>query len=135
MRHVRSVAAVAVGYLVKGVFVGIFFVFSGWHAEESPSDQSVWLAMFWRAFAAVVAGYLTGLVAGRREYRHALAVAVLSGIVSVGSMLAGAGGKEPIWAQLMNLTLMVPLLLLGAHLRRRHQEFATEPENEPRPRS
>ena len=127
MKIVRSVLAVLAGYVVKGLVASVFLLFAGWHTTDTPSQQVVLILMFWRVVASLAAGYVTGAVARRAEIEHAAGLATLAVVVALGSMLAGTGGKEPLWAQIAHLLLMPPLILLGGYLRKRQREFTGDP--------
>jgi hypothetical protein len=128
MKFVRSVLAVASGYFVKGLIAGVFLVSVGWQTLDEPSSRLLVILIFWRIVACIVAGYVTGMVAGGREIGHAAALAVLGILVGLGSLLAGVGDKEPLWAQLTHLVIMGPLLLLGGYLRRLQVAYGREPD-------
>jgi peptidoglycan/LPS O-acetylase OafA/YrhL len=125
---IRSVAAVVAGYLFKGIAIGLFFILAGWQPEEDLSTRVVVVGMVYRAFASVLAGYVTGLVARRRETAHALAVAILSALITIVSMMAGAGGREPLGAQVVNLLVMAPAVVVGGYLRNRQVYLKGDPE-------
>lgn len=128
MVFIRSLAAVVLGYVFKGVAVGIYFVASGWRPDGVLSEKVVILGMVWRALASIAAGYLAGAIAGRKEVGHALGVALLTAFTAIASMLSPEGSQEPIWAQMTNLCIMFPLVLLGGYLRNRQMSLKSDPE-------
>ena len=116
----RSIAAVVLGYLVLAA--PIIALFAAWFrtpaAVPTPAFMRFSLAY---AFAfAVVAGYLTGVVARRLEMAHAVALAALCALLGLASMVTTAG-REPVWYQAANLGFMVAGVLLGGRLRRRQR--------------
>ena len=127
MKYLKSALAIAAGYFVKGLIAGIFLASVGWQTLDEPSERILWILTFWRVVASVAAGYVAAAVAGRGEIAHAAALAALAILVALGSMLAGVGGKEPLWSQIAHLALMGPLIALGGYLRRLQVGFAREP--------
>lgn len=125
---IRSLAAIVLGYVFKGVVVGIYFVASGWTPDGVLPKKVVLLGMVWRALASFAAGYLAGVIAGRKEVGHALGVALLTAFTAVASMLSGRSGQEPLWAQMTNLCVMFPMVLLGGYLRGRQMDLKSDPE-------
>ena len=128
MTFIRSLAGVVLGFIFKGIVVGIFFVAAGWKPDAVLSEKVVLLGMVWRALASIAAGYLAGAIAGRKEVLTALGVAVLTAFTAIASMLSGKGGQEPLWAQMMNLCIMFPMVLLGGYLRNRQMFLKSDPE-------
>lgn len=128
MVFIRSLAAIVLGYLFKGIVVGIFFVSAGWKPGGELSEKTVFLGMAWRALTSVAAGYLAGAIAGRKEVLHALGVALLTAFAVITSWLSGMPGQEPLWAQVTNLCVMFPMVLLGGYLRNRQMDLKNDPE-------
>jgi hypothetical protein len=125
---IRSLAAIVLGYIFKGIVVGIYFVAAGWKPDGELPEKIVLMGMVWRALASVAAGYLAGAIAGRKEVEHAFGVAVLTAAGAIVSMLSGQGGQEPLWAQITNLCIMFPMVLLGGYLRNRQMYLKGDPE-------
>ena len=128
MIFVRSLAAIVLSFIFKGIVVGIFFVAAGWKPDVVLPEKIVLLGMAWRALASLAAGYLAGAIAGRKEVGHALGVALLTTFTAIASMLSGKGGQEPLWAQMTNLCIMFPMVLLGGYLRNRQMYLKSDPE-------
>lgn len=106
----RSIGAVAAGYLVFGSSAALLFQMSGHPPhEQAPIGFKVG-SILWGAVFALVAGWLTARIAPRRPATHA---AVLAGVIALGaiiSLVAASGAK---WSQLSALAVMVPCAWLG----------------------
>jgi hypothetical protein len=116
--YVRSVAAVLLGYVVFGASTYAFFRVSGQpaHAVASPSFMAASIAV--GIVCALAGGYVAGVIAGRRPFAHALAMAVLIAIGATVSLISTLG-EGSIWSQLSALALMAPCAALGGWLRAR----------------
>ena len=118
LQAIRSVFSVLVGYLLFAI--STFMVFK---LFEQPSHQAapVWFMIFVAVIGmsfSLLGGYLSGLLAGRSPFGHAIAVAAL--IVSGASFsLLATIGKGAIWSQLVAIILIAPCAIAGGWLRRR----------------
>ena len=129
MNVLRSIASILVGYFLKIVLVGLFFVTAGWQSEGILTQKVVLLGILWRALSSIIAGFFAGVIAGRKEVTHALVLALLAATGAIFSMAVGKGGQEPLWAQITNLVIMVPMVVLGGFLRERQKALMGGPED------
>ncbi len=119
----RSTLAVAAGImtwmvLAFGTDVLITMIFPGQFSYGEPVESVpilLLLATYSLAYA-VVAGYVTGWLAPRKEVQHALALG------AVQLMLAGTAtyfqfNVAPVWYHALVLTLTIPMHTLGGWLR------------------
>src|SRR4051812_50081095 len=83
----RSVGAVAAGYLAFGIPGALLFQLSGQDPHATASVAFEAASIVWGAVFALVAGWLTPRVAGRRPATHAAVVAA--------PVAAGAPGSIP----------------------------------------
>ena len=92
MRWLRSLSGVAAGFVVFTAVVGVFA-----HLISRALSIPVLLeTLGYTVVAAVVAGYLTALIAGRRELAHAAVLGLLMIALSVVSMRQ-QGEARPVW--------------------------------------
>lgn len=119
----RSVFAVVVGYLAMSV--GVALLFSAWLSNPAHTVTSAFMifAAVIGFGAAIVGGYLTGLAAVKAPLGHAIALAILSGIMWCISTY-NSQGQEPLWFQVTNLITVVSGVLVGGYLR----QTQTQPE-------
>jgi hypothetical protein len=114
----RSIGAVAAGYLVFGGSAALLFQLSG-QQPHAPSTAAFKIgSIIWGCLFALIAGFLTAHVAGRKPSTHAAVVALLIAAGAVISLLLrSADGAR--WSQLAALVLMAPCAWLGGALARR----------------
>lgn len=67
---------------------------------------------------ALLAGYLSGWIAGRRPVLHAALVAAILALGATASLVATIG-KGAIWSQVSSIALMAPAAVGGGWLRHR----------------
>ena len=109
----RSIGAVAAGYLVFGSSAALLFQMSGQLPhEQAPVGFKVG-ATVWGAVFALIAGWLTARVAARRPATHA---AVLAGIIALGAVISLAAAPSAKWSQLSALAVMAPCAWIGGVL-------------------
>jgi peptidoglycan/LPS O-acetylase OafA/YrhL len=107
----RSVGAVAAGYLVFAALGVLLFQLSGQPAHAPASTAFKVLAIGWGAAAAAVAGWVAARLAPRRPAAHA---AVLSGVIALGAAVSLATSPPgAIWSQVSALLVMAPCAWLG----------------------
>lgn len=75
---IRSVVAVATGYVAFFVLTYSVWAAFGHGSEEVPQENLLMLSLLFETPFAVAAGYLTALVAGSREVRHSAGLAMAS---------------------------------------------------------
>ncbi len=114
---VRSIGAVAAGYLVFAASAVLLFQLSGQPPHQPASLRFEIAAIVWGAVFALVAGWLTARIAGRRPATHAAVVAGLIALGAAGSMLADRSGA--MWSQLAAVVVMAPCAWLGGLVARR----------------
>jgi hypothetical protein len=114
----RSIGSVAAGYLVFAGSAALLFQLSG-QEPHAPSTTAFKIgSIVWGCVFALVAGFLTAHVAGRRPSTHAAVVALLIAAGALGSMLLSPADSAR-WSQLAALLLMAPCAWLGGALARR----------------
>jgi peptidoglycan/LPS O-acetylase OafA/YrhL len=107
----RSIGAVAAGYLIFGASAALLFQLSGQEPHESAPVAFKVASIVWGAVFALVAGWLTARVAGRRPRVHAAIVAGLIALGALVSLLADRSGAK--WSQVAAIVIMAPCALLG----------------------
>lgn len=112
----RSIGAVAAGYLVFGGSAVLLFQLSG-QAPHAAAPTSFKIAsVVWGAVFALVAGWLTARVAGTRPATHA---AVLAAVIALGAIVSLAASSGERWSQIGALAVMAPCAWAGGLLSRR----------------
>jgi hypothetical protein len=107
---VRSLGAVAAGYLVFGSSAALLFQMSGQLPHEQAPVGFKIGSIVWGAVFALVAGWLTARIAVRRPATHA---AVLAGVIALGAVVSLAAAPGAKWSQLSALAVMAPCAWLG----------------------
>src|SRR5687767_13633902 len=113
----RSIGAVAAGYLVFGGSAALLFQLSG-QAPHAPAP--VWFkvaSIAWGAVFALIAGWLTARIAPRKPATHAAILAALIALGAVISLVAQPSDAK--WSQIAALVIMAPTAWLGGGLGRR----------------
>lgn len=89
-----------------------------WFGENGKVESVpvLLLMMFYSLFFSVLGGYITALIAGRKEIKHALILGVLQFVMG---FMATVQFYEtaPLWYHVLFLTLLIPANLLGGQLR------------------
>ena len=71
----------------------------------------------------IVGGYVTALLAGRSELKHALGLGALSIAMSILEVLTFTG-QQPLWYSIALMFLSIPSVLIGGYFRVRQVEEA-----------
>lgn len=121
---IKSVAAIIAGYVVMAI--AIVALFAAWFGPESgvPAKGFLIYSLAYGFFAATTGGYVTALVAGRAELKHAVGLAVVAVTMAIISAIMNAG-REPLWYQFANVVVMTDGVLLGGFVRHRQRQKLT----------
>src|ERR1700754_4263168 len=97
----RSIGAVAAGYFIFGASAALLFQLSGQEPHaDSPLAFKI-ASIIWGAVFALVAGWLTARVAGKRPVTHA---GVVAGLIALGALISlAARPSDAIWSQVSAL--------------------------------
>jgi len=118
MTLLRSALAVIVGYAIFAVSAGALFHLTGQPPHgEATVPFMVGATLYGIAFA-LLGGYVSGWIAGRRPFTHGLIVAGLLAL-GAGASLIATTGQGHIWSQAAALIAMAPAAALGGYLRGR----------------
>jgi hypothetical protein len=113
----RSIGAVAAGYIVFGASAALLFQLSG-RAPHDPAPVAFKTAsIIWGCTFALVAGWLTARVAGKHPITHAAVLAAIIALGAIVSMVMSRTGE--VWSQIAAAGLMAPSAWLGGRLSRR----------------
>jgi hypothetical protein len=112
----RSLGAIAAGYLIFGSSAFLLFQLAGVEPHDAAPLRFKIASIIWGAVFALVAGWLAARVAGRRPATHAAIVAAVIALGAVISLVAAPGAK---WSQLAALAIMAPCAWLGGLISRR----------------
>lgn len=118
MPILRSIAGVILGYMIFAISGGLLFALSGQKAHGIASLTFMIGSVVYGAFFALVGGYVSGLIAGRKPLAHGIAVAAVLAMGATASLLATIG-KGSIWSQVSALLVMAPSASVGGRLRAR----------------
>lgn len=114
----RSVGAVAAGYLIFAMSAVLLFQMSG-RAPHQPQPLAFEIAsVVWGCVFALVAGWLTARIAARKPAVHSAILAGVIALGALGSMLAASGAK---WTQLAAVAVMAPCAWVGGIVSRARQ--------------
>jgi multisubunit Na+/H+ antiporter MnhE subunit len=111
---VRSIGAVAAGYIIFGVSAALLFQLSGQLPHEAAPTGFKIGSIVWGAVFALVAGWLTARIASRRPAMHA---GVLAGLIALGAVISMAAAPgDAMWSQVSALVVMAPCAWIGGAL-------------------
>jgi hypothetical protein len=110
----RSIGAVAAGYIVFATSAVLLFQLSGQAPHEAASTPFKIVSIAWGAVSALIAGWLTARIAGGRPATHAAVVAAIIAAGALISLLARSAGA--IWSQVGALAIMAPCAWIGGAL-------------------
>jgi len=113
---IRSVVAVATGYVAFIVLTYSVWAAFGHGSEEVPQENFLMLSLLFETPFAVAAGYLAALVAGSREVRHSAGLAMAMALTGLVGLIAGRD-VYPIWVHLATLFVLAPSCYLGGRIR------------------
>lgn len=113
----RHVAAVLAGYLLFAGLSAALFALSGRDPHQAADATFVAFSMAYGTIAAVLAGYLAGLIGGGNPLAHARTLALAIAAVGIVSMLSRPGAGA-VWTQLAAVVIFAPSAILGGWLRR-----------------
>lgn len=138
MSPLRSVVAVLGGVVVlsfmdrvlEGTLVSAL-------AETPPTDQASYLAVRNRplvlgvtlvahTMAALLAGYITGRIAGGQETRHAIGAGAVLMAAYLWAFLLDNPMLPPVWVRIVMLVVTIPALVGGATIRAQARSIRTE---------
>jgi hypothetical protein len=125
---IRSLLAVVLGYVVMLVaFLGAETALTAVAPElipqkGKPTDPLYFVFQLVTGFFFIsIGGYITALLAGRSEVKHALGLGALSIAMSIVSRLEYPG-DEPLWYSIALMFLAIPAALVGGYFRARQVE-------------
>ena len=119
---VRSIGAVAAGYMVFGASAFLLFQLSGIDPHQPAPVTFKIASIIWGCVFALVAGWLTARVAGTRPVVHAAVLAVLIALGALASLATRPG--DAMWSQISALVLMAPCAWLGGVVSRNEPRSA-----------
>ena len=114
----RSIGAVAAGYVVFAGSAALLFQLSGQAPHAAASAAFKVGSIAWGCVFALVAGFVTAHIAGRRPSTHA---AIVGALIATGALvsLALRASDGARWSQLAALILMAPCAWIGGVVARR----------------
>jgi hypothetical protein len=118
----RSVAAIAAGYLVFGLSTVVLFASTGQDPRALPSNATIAFFTAYGTAFAFLGGYVAALVASQREALHGAALAALIGAIALVS-LALEWSRGSVWSEVAVLAAMVPAAVIGGLVRERVVPF------------
>lgn len=115
---VRSVLAVAIGYVVFSASAVALFKLSGQNPHIPADTAFMAVSIAYGVFFAALSGFIAAWLAKRWEFEHALAVSCLIAVAGAISLLTRPG-QGAMWTELATLLLMAPAAMAGGYLRLR----------------
>jgi hypothetical protein len=122
---IRSIAAVAAGYIVFAGSATLLFQMSG-QQPHAPSSAGFKIgSIIWGVLFALIAGWLTARIAVRRPATHAAVLALLIAVSATMSLMFRAEDSST-WTQVAALCMMAPAAWIGGAIARRTLSLRTE---------
>lgn len=110
----RSIGAVAAGYIIFGASAALLFQLSGQAPHANAPLAFKVGSIIWGAVFALVAGWLTARIAGRKPTVHA---GIVAGLIALGALVSlAARPSDAKWSQMSALVIMAPCAVLGGVL-------------------
>ena len=107
----RSIGAVAAGYIIFGVSAALLFQLSGQEPHADAPLAFKIASTIWGAVFALVAGWLTARIAPRKPTTHA---AFVAGLIALGAVISiAARPSDALWSQTAALVVMAPCAVIG----------------------
>jgi hypothetical protein len=106
----RSIGAVAAGYLIFGSSAALLFQMSGQRPHDPAPVGFKVGSILWGAVFALIAGWLTARIASRRPATHA---AILAGVIALGAIISVVSASGAKWSQAAALAVMAPCAWIG----------------------
>ena len=110
----RSIGAVAAGYIVFGALAALVFQLAGQEPHEAAPIWFKVVSIACGSVAALIAGWLTARIAVRRPATHAAILAGLIAIGAIASIAADLSGEK--WSQTSAAVIMAPCAWIGGRL-------------------
>ena len=115
---IRSIISIITGYVTFSIAVLILWLAFGYGPKDVPPDNFLIFSIFCEAFFSVGCGYLTALIAQRRDLLHAGILAAIFVIVGLGSLIFKTY-PYPYWVSLSIILINAPCALLGGYIRQK----------------
>ncbi|MGI9107410.1 MAG: hypothetical protein ACR2G4_14315 [Pyrinomonadaceae bacterium] len=119
----RSIFAVIAGSVVwmvtaLGMDAMLMSLAPMWFGENGKVESLpvLLLMLSYSLSFSVLGGYVTALIAGRKEVRHALILGVLQLVMGLAATIRFFD-TAPVWYHVLFLTLLIPTNVLGGRLR------------------
>jgi ABC-type Mn2+/Zn2+ transport system permease subunit len=117
-RVLRSIVGVVTGYVVFVASNLALFQLTGQPPHRAASVAFMLGASAYGTAFALLGGYVSAWITGRRPVTHAAAMAAILALGATVSLLATVG-KGAIWTQICALAFMTPAAVAGGWLRQR----------------
>lgn len=128
---VRSVLAVALGYLVMGAFVSLVILAGASMVHGPPTAAYALTNLAISVFGAVLGGFVAGRLAPSRPLAHGIALGVLAFVLGAGYQLARlltkldeTPGPEPVWYLLVLPAIALLACPIGGWMEQRRRAAA-----------
>jgi len=112
----RGILAIIAGYLIFAGSAVALFALSRQDPHTTAPPKFLILSVLYGIFFALLAGYLTAVIANVNDLRYVLLLAAIIAAGALFSLLARPGAGA-IWSQVSALLFMSPAALVGGHLR------------------
>lgn len=112
MKVIRSILSFIVGYLIFAVSMVLLWMIFGYKPKDVPPDGFLVFSVFFECLFAFGGGYVSALVAARKQLVH---TGILAGIVAILGVLSLVCPQNelPWWANLATAFPIAPCFLLG----------------------
>lgn len=112
MKVIRSLLSLILGYLVFAVAMVLLWMIFVYKPKDVPPDGFLVFSIFCECLFAFGGGYVTALVAARKELVHTGILACIVAIMGVLSLICPQN-ELPWWANLATTFPIAPCFLLG----------------------
>jgi hypothetical protein len=112
----RGILAIITGYMIFAGSAVALFALSRQDPHVTAPPRFLIFSVLYGIFFALLAGYVTALIAKVDDLRYVLLLAAIIAAGALFSLLARPGAGA-IWSQVSALLLMAPAALVGGHLR------------------
>jgi ABC-type multidrug transport system permease subunit len=120
LRSILAIIAGSVAWMVTALGMDAVMMAIVPHLYDANGKvESLPLLLFSMTYSllfSVLGGYVTALVAKRKELQHALALGVLQFVMGIAATIKFFD-TAPLWYHVVFLTLLIPAILVGGQLR------------------
>ena len=117
----RSIVSIVVGFIVWYASVVILWILFGYNAGNMPSSDFLMFSVVVEALFAVGVGYLTALIAKKKEHIHGIILGIVFAVYGIVDLIIYflKDFEMPFWVPVTTIVIIAPCAVLGGWLRSR----------------